>query len=77
MNAPTLTAECLSAYSQVMTDDDLAKLGTAYLRDRDKAEASRLKLRDAIQAAASTMSELRIAKLTGVQRQTVRKAVGK
>ena len=75
--APVLTAECLTPYSQPMTNDDLAKLGTTYLRARAKAEAARLVLRDAIRAAAGTMSELQMAKVTGVQRETVRKALGK
>ena len=85
MSAP-LTCDCVQAYSQVMTTtakttvptlDDLRQAGTAYLRHRDKAEASRVVLHDLIQAVAGTTSELQIAKATGVTRQTVRKALGK
>lgn len=55
----------------------LAEIAAEYHRDRDERDASRLILHDAIRAAAGTMSELQIAKVTGVQRETVRKALGK
>ena len=84
MNAPTLTAECVPAYTQVMettaktaTTANLHTLGTAYLRARAKMETAHAALRDGMRDAARTTSELQIAKATGVTRQTVRKALGK
>ena len=55
----------------------LRDLGATYSDARRAAESARLNLYRAIQSAAGTMSELEITRVTGVQRQTVRKALGK
>lgn len=74
----------MTAYTQNMTTTaktatpaDLHEIGTEYLRLRTATEAAHNALRTAIRAAAATTSELQIAKVTGVSRQTVRKALGK
>ena len=60
-----------------MSADKLRRFGATYLDARRKAESARLDLHRAIQNAAGTMSEAEIARVTGVQRETVRKALGK
>jgi len=61
-----------------MTADELRKAGEAYRQARDRMETERLYLRGEIRdAAAAGMSESEMARVTGVQRETVRKALGK
>jgi len=60
-----------------MRADSLKRAGTAYLKMRGRAEVARIDLHKAIREAAGTMSEAEIARVTGVQRETVRKALGK
>jgi len=57
--------------------DRLRMMGSRYRRTRDRAENERQELHDEIRASAGTMSESEIARVTGVQRETVRKALGK
>jgi len=56
---------------------DLASLGDGYLRASVAVEAARLALHAGIRQTAQTMSEYEIARVTGVTRMTVRKALGK
>jgi hypothetical protein len=56
---------------------DLAALGDGYLRASVATEAQRQALHAGIRQAAKTTSESEIARLTGVTRMTVRKALGK
>ena len=51
--------------------------GSRYRQARDQMEDERRELHDEIREAAGTMSEAEIARVTGVQRETVRKALGK
>ena len=60
-----------------MSADRLRMMGSRYRRTRDRLETERRELHDEIRAAAGTMSESEIARVTGVQRETVRKALGK
>ena len=56
----------------------LISTGKRYRYLRRETEDARKKMRDAIVAAARlSMSEAEIARVTGVQRETVRKALGK
>jgi len=55
----------------------LQAAGTRYRKAREQMEFERTTLHDEIRAAAGLMSEAEIARLTGVQRETVRKALGK
>ena len=55
----------------------LAIAGGRYRAARNQMELERLALRDEIRAAEGSMSEAEIARVTGVQRETVRKALGK
>ncbi|HEY5182519.1 MAG TPA: hypothetical protein VIJ07_22570 [Dermatophilaceae bacterium] len=56
---------------------DLAALGDDFLRASFAAEAARLALHAGIRQVAKTMSESEIARVAGVTRMTVRKALGK
>jgi hypothetical protein len=56
---------------------DLAALGDDFLRASVAAEAARLALHAGIRQAAPTMSESEVARIAGVTRMTVRKALGK
>jgi DNA-binding GntR family transcriptional regulator len=60
-----------------MSNDRLKIAGRRYRQARDRMEAERAVLHDEIRRAAGTMSESEIARVTGVQRETVRKALGK
>ena len=60
-----------------MSADRLREAGEAYRRMRDRTEDARFDLHMLIREAAGTMSEAEIARVTGVQRETVRKALGK
>jgi len=51
--------------------------GSRYRQARERMEIERQGLHDEIREAAGTMSEAEIARVTGVQRETVRKALGK
>ena len=57
----------------------LRQNGFDYRSKREQAELARLKLLDTIRNAVAftTMSEAEIARVAGVQRETVRKALGK
>jgi len=56
---------------------DIAALGDDYLRASIAAEEARQSLCAGIRQAARTMSESEIARVAGVTRMTVRKALGK
>ena len=61
-----------------MTSTDLHALGESYRAAREGAERARVALHAGIKAAAAAgMSESEMARVTGVQRETVRKALGK
>jgi len=60
-----------------MSADRLRMMGSRYRRTRARMENERQELHDEIRASAGTMSEAEIARVTGVQRETVRKALGK
>ena len=60
-----------------MSAETLRVRGRRYRKTRDRLETERRELHDEIRAAAGTMSESEIARVTGVQRETVRKALGK
>jgi DNA-binding GntR family transcriptional regulator len=60
-----------------MSGDRLKIAGSRYRQARDRMETERTALHDEIREAAGTMSEAEIARVTGVQRETVRKALGK
>jgi DNA-binding GntR family transcriptional regulator len=55
----------------------LEAAGSRYRQARERMEIERQGLHDEIREAAGTMSEAEIARVTGVQRETVRKALGK
>ena len=56
---------------------DLAELGATYVRARIAAEEARDAMAAGIRVAAPKMSEAEIARVAGVTRMTVRKALGK
>jgi hypothetical protein len=56
---------------------NLGKAGADYLRKRAAAEVARKGLVFAIVCAQGELSEAEIARIAGVQRETVRKALGK
>lgn len=60
-----------------MSADRLKIAGSRYRATRSIMERARVRLHDEIREAAGTMSEAEIARVTGVQRETVRKALGK
>jgi DNA-binding GntR family transcriptional regulator len=60
-----------------MSADRLKIAGSRYRQARERMEIERQGLHDEIREAAGTMSEAEIARVTGVQRETVRKALGK
>lgn len=60
-----------------MSANRLKIAGSRYRQARDRMETERVCLHDEIREAAGTMSEAEIARVTGVQRETVRKALGK
>ena len=60
-----------------MSANRLKIAGSRYRQARERMETERQELHDEIRAAAGTMSEAEIARVTGVQRETVRKALGK
>jgi len=61
----------------MVSADRLKIAGSRYRATRSIMERARVRLHDEIRAAAGTMSEAEIARVTGVQRETVRKALGK
>jgi DNA invertase Pin-like site-specific DNA recombinase len=56
---------------------DLAEFGDYYRRSSKQTEEARQTLHAGIRQAAKTMSESEIARVSGVTRMTVRKALGK
>jgi galactose mutarotase-like enzyme len=60
-----------------MTADQLRIAGKRYRLARNQMESARIALHSLIRSTAGTMSEAEIARVTGVQRETVRKALGK
>ena len=60
-----------------MSAERLKIAGNRYRQARDRMETERQELHCVIRASAGIISEAEIARLTGVQRETVRKALGK
>lgn len=62
-----------------MITDRLRLAGNRYRQARERLEADRVDLQDAIRNAVAftSMSESEIARVAGVTRMTVRKAMGK
>lgn len=70
--------QALSGAAQIILgDDSLEGLAAAYARARQAEREAMAQLTGAIIAASDHMSEVAIHKITGINRMTVRKALGK